>query len=87
MPPPFYPPVVPKSLPSVTFRNGGSVTADIRVGDLRLRQTYRTRSDRLVLVADPEADVAELSGTWKITARGTTRCSRAAWSCRSSRAM
>lgn len=70
MPPSFYPPVVSKSLPSVTFRNGGSVTVDIRVGDLRPRQTYRTRGDRLVLVVDQEANVAELTGTWKITARG-----------------
>jgi hypothetical protein len=68
--PPLYPRVGPMSLPSVTFRNGGSVTVEVKVGDLRPRQTYRTRGDLLVLVGDPEARVAELSGTWKIAARG-----------------
>lgn len=57
------------SLPSVNFRNGGSVNIEVQVGDLRPRQVYRTDEDELALVVDEE-DLPELSGTWKITARG-----------------
>jgi hypothetical protein len=39
------------------------------VGDLRPRQTYVTAADELVLIVD-DPDLSELTGTWKITARG-----------------
>jgi hypothetical protein len=54
---------------SLTFRNGGSVTVEVSVGDLRPRQAYRTDDDELVLVVDG-GDLTELTGTWKMTARG-----------------
>lgn len=57
------------SLPTVNFRNGGSVNIDVHVGDLRPRQVYRTEEDELALVVDGD-DLTELSGIWKITARG-----------------
>jgi hypothetical protein len=53
----------------LSFRNGGSVTIDVQVGDLRPRETYATDDDEMVLVVD-EAGLTELTGTWKITVRG-----------------
>lgn len=65
-------PYIP-SLPSIpgplSFRNGGSVTIDVQIGDLRPRETYTTDNDEMVLVVD-EAGLTELTGTWKITVRG-----------------
>ncbi|MCU1482167.1 MAG: hypothetical protein JWQ19_2953 [Subtercola sp.] len=63
-----YAPTVP-TLPTVNFRNGGSVNIQVHVGDLRPRQVFRTHKDDLALVVD-EDGLTELSGTWKITARG-----------------
>jgi hypothetical protein len=57
------------SVPTVTFRNGGSVDIAVQVGDLRPRQAYRTDGDEVALLVD-EGDLSELSGTWRITARG-----------------
>jgi hypothetical protein len=63
VPPATY---VPSSL---TFRNDGSVTVEVSVGDLRPRKTYRTDGDEMVLVVDGDG-LTELRGTWKVTARG-----------------
>lgn len=45
------------------------MTIDVRVGDLRPRETYTTDDDEMVLVVD-DAALTELIGTWKITVRG-----------------
>jgi hypothetical protein len=64
-----YIPSMPSIPGPVSFRNGGSVTIDVQVGDLRPRETYTTDDDEMVLVVD-EAGLTELTGTWKITVRG-----------------
>lgn len=64
-----YIPSMPSIRGPVSFRNGGSVTIDVQVGDLRPRETYTTHDDEMVLVVD-EAGLTELTGTWKITVRG-----------------
>jgi hypothetical protein len=63
-----YAPSMP-SISNLNFRNGGSVNIDVQVGDLRPRQAYRTDDDELVLVVDGD-DLHELTGSWRITARG-----------------
>ena len=63
-----YIPPMPSLPSSISFRNDGSVTVNVDVGDLRPLHTYRTDDD-LVLVVDDE-NRTELNGTWKITARG-----------------
>lgn len=67
----FMSPTVPShdfTQSGVTFRNSGSVTVDIAVGDLRPRQTHRTDSDDLVLIVrSPE--LSSVRGTWQATAR------------------
>ncbi len=67
-----YTPTMPSIPGPLSFRNGGSVTIDVQVGDLRPRQTYVTDHDEMVLVVDvvDDADLTELTGTWKITVRG-----------------
>jgi hypothetical protein len=64
-----YSPSMPSIPGPLSFRNGGSVTIDVQVGDLRPRQTYVTDDDEIVLVVD-DADLTELTGTWRITVRG-----------------
>jgi len=51
------------------FRNGGSVNVEVAVGDLRPREVYQTDDDEMVLVTG-DADSTQVTGTWKITARG-----------------
>jgi hypothetical protein len=64
-----YTPSMPSIPGPLSFRNGGSVTIDVRVGDLRPRETYATDDDEMVLVVD-DAALTELTGTWKVTVRG-----------------
>ncbi|MDJ0338696.1 hypothetical protein [Cryobacterium sp. PH31-O1] len=68
-------PYVP-SLPSATqFRNSGSVDIEMSVGDLRPRQAWTSDEDHMVLVLRT-AGLAEVQGTWAMTARDHHRVYR-----------
>lgn len=56
------------STPQVTFRNSGSVSIDIHVGDLRPRKVFETDDDDLVLVVR-DYEMAAIRGTWQATVR------------------
>ncbi|MDJ0337928.1 hypothetical protein [Cryobacterium sp. PH31-O1] len=61
------------SLPSsTTFRNSGSVTIDLDVGDLRPRRTWSSDGEHLVL-ALRRPGMTEVNGSWELTARGHHR--------------
>jgi hypothetical protein len=55
--------------PSISYRNGGSVTLDLTVGDLRPRGVYESEEQEIVLVVE-DASIGEIHGTWELTARG-----------------
>lgn len=55
--------------PSISYRNGGSVTLDLTVGDLRPRGVYVSEEQEIVLVVE-DPSMAEIHGTWEFTARG-----------------
>ncbi|TFB71515.1 hypothetical protein E3O06_11760 [Cryobacterium glaciale] len=54
--------------PSVSYENGGSVTLELDVGELRPRGTYESEHDELVLVVSDES-LETIKGTWQLTAR------------------
>lgn len=54
--------------PSVSYTNGGSVTLNLDVGELRPRGTYESEDEKIVLVV-ADRDLASIHGTWELTAR------------------
>lgn len=68
-------PSMPSSPSSVTFKNSGSVDIHMVVGPLRPRQTWSVEDAAMVLVLR-NADIAEVNGTWTMTARDHHRVYR-----------
>lgn len=65
---PYVPSIGPFTSPSITFKNGGSVTLELEVGELRPRGVFESEGDEIVLVvADPS--LSSIEGTWELTAR------------------
>jgi hypothetical protein len=61
----------------VSFKNGGSTTLSLELGQLRPRATRDSDPDEFVLVVrDVDSAVTELRGQWEITARGHHRVYR-----------
>lgn len=56
------------SPPSVSFTNGGSVTLNLDIGELRPRGSYESEDEEFVLVV-ADRDLASIRGTWELTAR------------------
>lgn len=54
--------------PSISYRNGGSVTLDITVGELRPRGSFESEKEELVLVVGDQA-LTTIHGSWELTAR------------------
>jgi hypothetical protein len=61
-------PSIPSSPRIVTFKNSGSVDIHMAVGALRPRQIWSAEYDAMVLVLR-NPDIAEVNGTWTMTAR------------------
>ncbi|WP_445442151.1 hypothetical protein [Clavibacter sp. km1a] len=55
--------------PSVSFKNGGSVSFDLNVGDLRPLGVYESEDQELVLLV-ADAKLLTVHGEWQLTARG-----------------
>lgn len=65
----YTPSARPYIPPSISYENGGSVTLEITVGELRPRGSFESENDELVLlVGDPA--LTTIKGSWDLTARG-----------------
>jgi hypothetical protein len=67
--PPDYSSMIAKTVNPVSFKNSGSVTITVRVDDLRLRDTFESEDDDIVLVLRAPS-LSVVKGTWQVTARG-----------------
>ena len=54
--------------PSIRYKNGGSVSLDLSVGELRPRGTYESEEDELIFVVRDRSMTA-VRATWELTAR------------------
>ena len=54
--------------PSIRFKNGGSVTFELNVGELRPRGIYESEDQEVVIVV-ADHSIKTLRGTWELTAR------------------
>ena len=64
----YVPDMTPYRIPSVSFKNGGSVTMEIRIGDLRPRGVFESEDDELVLLV-ADSSLTSIRGYWEVTAR------------------
>lgn len=53
---------------SINYKNGGSVSLEITVGELRPRGSFESENDELVLLVGDQA-LTTIKGSWELTAR------------------
>lgn len=64
----YTPPARPYIPPSINYKNGGSVSLEITVGELRPRGSFESENDELVLLVGDQT-LTTIKGSWELTAR------------------
>lgn len=65
---PYIPSIGPYIPSTISYKNGGSVTLELNVGELRPRGTFESEHDEIVLVV-MDRGLTTIKGTWELTAR------------------
>jgi hypothetical protein len=68
MPTPYIPSLGPHIPSTIGYKNGGSVTLELNVGELRPRGTFESEQDEIVLFV-MDRGLTTIKGTWELTAR------------------